>query len=118
MDPDLFRVLLILADAAGLETTNHFPRRKTIKEILCKGVTFSGLYSVAQVFSAWMSPRSFHGSQFHIILKFLWVQFALCLNKCFISRFALAFLAMASWSISMKQTSDALNREIPPIAFS
>lgn len=84
--------------AAALEIKIHFPRRKTLKEILPQGMAFHWLHCVAQTFGTRMSPRpssprSFLESQSHRLWHLSGSSLHLYLNKCFISCFALDFVA-------------------------
>lgn len=52
-----------------------------------------------------------------MIQKSVWAQFNLVSEHVFIYCLALTFLAMASWSVSIRETNNAL-RKMLPISFS
>lgn len=53
-----------------------------------------------------------------MIQKSIWAQFTLVSEHVFIYCLTLTFLAMASWSVSMREINNSLNRKTLPILFS
>lgn len=68
--------------------------------------------------TAGCSPASSSKSQSHMSWKSVWAQFTLVSEHVFIYCLALTFLAMASRSVSIRETNSALSRKMLPISFS